>query len=87
MYIINKKIASNSYNQPIERLLAMQYNKIIEKEQRTDKQEETKMIYAMIEYINRNGKISVKGFSDKESAEKFAKRLEGRNVNYIMTVL
>lgn len=45
------------------------------------------MIYAMIEYINRNGKISVKGFSDKESTEKFAKRLEGRNVNYIMTVL
>ena len=45
------------------------------------------MIYAMIEYINRNGKISVKGFSDKESTEAFAKRLEGRNVNYILTVL
>lgn len=45
------------------------------------------MIYAMIEYINRNGKISVKGFADKESAEKFAKRLESRNVDFILTVL
>ena len=45
------------------------------------------MIYAMIEYINRNGMIFVKGFSNKENAEKFAKRLDGRNVKYIMTVL
>lgn len=40
MYQIHKKIASNSLNQSIERLLAMLYNKTIEKEQRTDKIQE-----------------------------------------------
>lgn len=45
------------------------------------------MIYAMVEYINKNGKISLKGFSDKETTDKFVARLEERKCEYLVTIL
>lgn len=42
------------------------------------------MIYALVEYINKNGRITVKGFSTKEETEKFVARLK---TEYIVTVM
>ena len=44
-------------------------------------------IYALLEYINKNGNVSIKSFSDESSAREFVARLEKRNVEYILTVL
>ena len=45
------------------------------------------MIYAMVEYVNKNGRLTVKGFSNKENTDLFIRSLENRNVDYILTVL
>lgn len=45
------------------------------------------MIYALVEYVNRNGKLTVKGFVNKAKTEAFVNGLEKRNVDYILTVL
>lgn len=45
------------------------------------------MIYAMVEYVNKNGRLTVKGFSSKANTDSFIKSLENRNVDYILTVL
>ena len=45
------------------------------------------MIYALVEYINRNGKVTVKGFTSKEQADKFVANLKNRNANYLVTLL
>ena len=45
------------------------------------------MIYALVEYINRNGEISVKGFTSKEQTDKFVANLKNRNANYLVTLL
>lgn len=42
------------------------------------------MIYGMVEYINRNGKITVKAFSSKEDLESFVKKLK---TEYLITLL
>lgn len=42
------------------------------------------MIYALIEYVNRNGKVTVKGFKTKEETERFAAKLK---TEYVITVL
>ena len=36
------------------------------------------MIYALVEYINRNGKTSIKGFSTKEDLDQFVDNLDKR---------
>lgn len=42
------------------------------------------MIYALVEYVNRYGKISVKGFSSKEDTDKFVEKIKGE---YLVTIL
>lgn len=43
------------------------------------------MIAALVEYIGRNGKTIVKGFSTIESANEFCKKLEAKNTEYLLT--
>lgn len=45
------------------------------------------MIYAMVEYVNKNGNLTVKGFPSKAKTDSFINSLEKRNVRYILTVL
>lgn len=45
------------------------------------------MIYALVEYINKNGKISIKGFSNKEATDRFVAKLESRNAEYLVTLI
>ena len=42
------------------------------------------MIYALVTYTNRNGKVTIKGFKTKEETERFAAKLK---TEYIITVL
>lgn len=42
------------------------------------------MIYALVEYVNRYGNISVKGFSSKEETDNFVSKLKKE---YIVTIL
>lgn len=42
------------------------------------------MIYALVEYINRNGKISMKAFTTKEDTDAFVAKLK---TEYIVTVI
>jgi hypothetical protein len=43
-----------------------------------------KMIYALVEYINRYGKISMKAFTCQKDVDKFTERLKGE---YFVTIL
>ena len=43
-----------------------------------------KMIYALVEYINRYGNISIKAFKTAEEVEKFTAKLKSE---YIVTIL
>ena len=43
------------------------------------------MIIALVEYINKNGRIAVKGFGSESDLNKFTQRLEARGVEYILT--
>ena len=45
------------------------------------------MIYSMVEYVNKYGKISVKAFANKVDTEEFVARLEKRGCEYLLTVL
>lgn len=42
------------------------------------------MIYALVEYINRYGRISVKAFTCEEDVDKFVAKIKGE---YLVTVL
>lgn len=42
------------------------------------------MIYALVEYINRYGNISIKAFKTAEEVEKFTAKLKSE---YIVTIL
>ena len=44
-------------------------------------------IIALVEYINKYGKISVKGFGTEDGLKKFIDRLEVRCVEYLLTRL
>lgn len=44
-------------------------------------------VYAMVEYINRYGKISIKGFADYETTRAFVERLATRKAKYLLTIL
>ena len=43
------------------------------------------MIIAMVEYINKYGRITVKGFADEEKLNKFVSGLAARGTEYIVT--
>ena len=45
------------------------------------------MIYALVEYVNKYGKITVKSFLNKETTNEFVARLEKRKVEYLVTIL
>lgn len=45
------------------------------------------MIIALVEYINKNGKVTVKGFADEKVLSVFTERLESRGIDYILTRL
>lgn len=45
------------------------------------------MIYSMVEYVNKNGKLSLKMFANKADTDKFVESLEKRNCEYLLTVL
>lgn len=43
------------------------------------------MIVAMVEYRNKNGRITVKGFSSWEELAEFTARLQKRGVPHLIT--
>ena len=45
------------------------------------------MIVAMVEYINKYGRISMKAFCTMEAANAFVKRLEERGCDYLLTLM
>jgi predicted DNA-binding WGR domain protein len=45
------------------------------------------MIIALVEYINRNGQISMKSFTTEESLQKFIAKLESKNTKHLVTRL
>lgn len=45
------------------------------------------MIYALIEYVNKYGKVAAKAFLNKETADEFVARLEKRKIKYLVTIL
>lgn len=45
------------------------------------------MIIALVEYINRNGKISVKAFSNEEKLQEFVGKLEAKGTKHLVTRL
>ena len=44
-------------------------------------------IIALVEYLNKNGKVAVKGFGEEETLKKFTDRLEVRGIEYILTMM
>lgn len=51
------------------------------------KKEEKTMIIALVEYINKNGKASVKGFSNEAELSEFVGKLEAKGTKHIVTRL
>ena len=49
--------------------------------------EDKTMIVAMVEYINKYGRISMKAFCTMEAANAFVKRLEERGCDYLLTLM
>lgn len=45
------------------------------------------MIFALVEYINRYGKISLKAFSSEEETNAFVAKLEQKNTKYLVTLI
>ena len=45
------------------------------------------MIYSMVEYVNKYGKISLRAFTNKVDTDAFVARLEKRGCEYLVTVL
>ncbi len=45
------------------------------------------MIYSLVEYVNKYGKISLKAFTNKADTDEFVKKLEKRNCEYLVTIL
>lgn len=43
------------------------------------------MIIALVEYVNRYGKISMKSFTDEADLATFVKKLETKGTRYIVT--
>lgn len=43
------------------------------------------MIIALVEYVNRYGKITLKAFADEKELEAFVKKLEAKGTDHLVT--